>query len=172
MPISQTATPIKQPIFIRKHPNILNIKKIIEIVFFISCIYLIISFIYPFVGLNKIRLPEVTAPKVSPPDTELKQEVRPYEWYLEGVRGHQIFGSLAAPETERTSPAINADLIKDINLVGIIWGKTPQAVIEDKKAQKTYYVSEGQFIGEFQVENIQEGKVILNYRGEKFELYL
>ena len=74
--------------------------------------------------------------------------------------------------TSQPAIAANVDLLKDITLVGIITGANPQAVIEDKKSLKNYYVTKGQFIGQMQVEDIQEGKIIINYKGQKYELYL
>jgi type II secretory pathway component PulC len=65
---------------------------------------------------------------------------------------------------------VGTELMKEINLLGVISGANPQAVIEDKKSGKTYYVTEGQMIGDFQVEEIGYGKIILNYNGQKFEL--
>lgn len=151
----------------------LNIKKIIWAAFVFACIYLAASFIYPLVSLKRIELLQATPEKITESKIEVKSKARPYEFYLEGVKNRQIFGSPALKqEMGRPAIGLDTDLIKDFNLVGIISGENPQAVIEDKKVQKTYYLSKGQFIGEFQIEDIQEGKIILNYQGQKFELYL
>jgi hypothetical protein len=147
-------------------------RKIVMITLGASLIYLAASFIYPLLGLGKIKLPQVTPEKIIESKIEPTQEIKPYEFYLEAAKGRQIFGSVSGQGAEQPASSINADLIKDINLVGIISGENPQAVIEDKKAQKTYYVTKGQFIGEFQVDDIQEGKIILNYNGQKYELYM
>lgn len=157
---------------IPKYLSFPYIQKIIGIVFVVSCIFLIISFIYPWFGLRKIKLPQVTEEKMVDLKTEPRLEPKPYESYSEGIIDRQIFSSPTAQETQGPSSGVDIDLIKDINLVGIISGENPQAIIEDKKTQKTYYLSKGQFIGEFQVEDIREGKVILNFRGQRYELYL
>lgn len=157
---------------IKKYLSFLYIRKIIWFGFLVSCLYLIICLIYPWVGLRKIRLPQIEPGKIIESKKELKDQIKPYEFYLEGMRNRQIFSSKSSQETERSLSSVNADLVKDINLVGIISGENPQAIIEDKKTQKTYYVTKGQFVGEMQVEDIQEGKIILNYKGQRFELYL
>jgi len=160
---------------VQKYLSFLSIKKIIWIIFAVSCIYMISSFIYPWLGSGEIKPPEVTQNKVAVPEDELKRQEKPYEFYLEGIKNRQIFTSTSHQETQNPvseAKANAADLIKDINLVGIISGENPQAVIEDKKTQKTYYVTKGQFIGEFEVKDIQEGKVILNYKDQKYELYI
>lgn len=156
----------------QKYLSFINLSKIIRIAFVLSCIYLIVSLIYPWVALRKIRLPKAVPEKSLEIELGQKVEVKPYEFYLEGIKGHQIFSSAPSGGPGGPVSAVNVDLMKDINLVGIISGENPQAVIEDKKSQKTYYVTKGQFIGEYQVEDIQEGKIIVNYRGQRFELYL
>ncbi len=89
------------------------------------------------------------------------------------MANRQIFVSPAEQKTEKLMiSGVNIDLIKDMSLVGIIAGENPQAIIEDKKTQKTFYLSRGQFMGEFQVKEIKEGKVILDYKGQSYELYM
>ena len=154
----------------QKYFSFLGIKKIILVALVASCLYLAISFIYPIFGL-KVTLPKITPEKVTEEKIEAKDETKSSDYYLEGTQ-RQIFTSPANQEAEKPAAAESADMIKDITLVGILAGDNPQAIIEDKKTQKTSYVTKGQFIGELQVEDIQEGKVILNYKGQKLELYL
>ncbi len=152
----------------------MDIRKLLILLLAISFLYLVASFVYPWAGLKKIKLPDVPEERVriEEPETELKEEPKPYEFYLQGLSQRQIFSSPSAAEGINASPLASADLVKDINLVGIISGVNPQAVVEDKKTQKTYYLNKGQFIGELQIEDIQEGKIIVNYNGQKYELYL
>lgn len=151
----------------------LELRKIIAAAFIVSCIYLVISFVWPWVALRKIKLPQVSEVEIIEKKTETKPEIKPYEFYLEGIKGRQLFGATAAAsQAKAPASVISADLVKDINLVGIVSGENPQAVIEDAKTHKTHYVTRGQFIGEFQLEQIQEGKIILSYQGQSYELYL
>jgi len=152
--------------------NFKHTDKIIPVFFIISCIYLLIALLYPLVGLNKIRLPKVTGVKVTEPSKEEKLEVKPLESYEQAAAGRQIFNSSGSQAAQVPAGALEADMMKDISLVGVISGDNPQAILEDKKSQKTYYLTEGQSLGEFQIEDIQEGKIILNYRGQRYELYL
>ena len=62
------------------------------------------------------------------------------------------------------------DLVKDFVLLGVVEGKRNQAVIEDKKAKKTFFLYKGDMIKEFKVYDIKDGKVILDYKGERIEL--
>lgn len=67
-------------------------------------------------------------------------------------------------------PISKEDMIKDLNLMGIITGDNNQAIIEDKKTSKTFFLYEGDILEEFKVYDIKESSVILDYKGEKTEL--
>jgi len=154
----------------------ININRLIPVFFGASVIYLLVSFIYSWIGLKEIKLPDVSEEELKELQPKAKEEPRPYEFYSKGVSQHQIFGSPTGNAKSQDTPApavaTDTDLIKNISLVGIISGLNPQAIIEDKKAQKTYYLTKGQALGEIQVEDILEGKIIINYQGNRFELYL
>jgi len=91
-----------------------------------------------------------------------------YSVYSSSLSGRQIFGrSVAAPKE-----AAAEDLSANLSLVGIMPGAKPQAVIENKKSQKVYYVYEGGTFESFTVDEIKEGKVTIDYEGKKIELFL
>jgi len=148
-------------------------ENILKAVLFAGCLYLVFAFVYPMFGFGKI-----TASRTNPVDLlELEKKAqtgfKPFDFYLDGIKGRQIFSEKYGQSSlGATGTVMGSELLKDINLMGIISGDTPQAIIEDKKAQKTFYVSEGEFIGQFQVEDIQDGKVTLTYQGQRFDLYL
>jgi type II secretory pathway component PulC len=167
-PGKRAAFKIEVPSFL-KHPDA---RKTIFVLLAISCLYLVSSFIYPLVALRKVKLPEAPKEKSAVLEAVPRVEQKPLEEYLKEVSGKQIFSNLPSAGVAGPVSGVAVDLVKDINLVGIIAGDNPQAIIEDRKTQKTYYLNKGQFIGEFQLEDIQEGKIILNYNGQKFELHL
>lgn len=158
---------------VKKRFLFLNNKKIIWLSLIACGLYLIASLVYPWVGLEKIKLPQIAHNKDNLLRRTLKQNIKPYEFYLKGIEGRQIFVSHSTQEAPTSTIAqAGTDLMKDLSVVGIISGESPQAIIEDKKTQKTYYVNKGQFIGQVQIADILEGKIIVNYQGQKFELYL
>ena len=150
----------------------LNTNILILIGLVIAFLYLLSAFVYPlFITKRAIFLEEKAADKIIEPGEATRQdETKPYDFYTQGIKSKQIFGAASAQLTQESGVTVGANLIKDINLLGVISGASPQAIIEDKNSQKTYYVNKGQMIGEFQVEEIGDGKVILNYSGQKFEL--
>ena len=68
---------------------------------------------------------------------------------------------------------VNQEVIsaaQNFKLVGISWSNDPDAMIEDTKAKKTFFVKRGQMVGEFKVQAISRDKVILSYGQEEIEL--
>lgn len=64
------------------------------------------------------------------------------------------------------------DLIKNLNLLGIVSGQKQQVIIEDKKLKKTYFLYQGDYIGEIKIEAIYSDKVVLEYKGEQVHLFI
>lgn len=150
--------------------DFISLRKIIVSVGLLSALYLTASFIYPLLGLTKISPLQIKQESIN--NSPQKTETESFESYTQEIKDRRIFGNAASASQIQAPAAIDADIVKDITLVGILAGDNPQAVIEDKKTQKTFYLTKGQFIGEIQIDDILEGKVILNYRGQKYELYL
>ena len=107
----------------------------------------------------------------------LEEEKRPPVDYIAGQTGaRNIFQPIIKEEAAAQAPAEQGPKLEDIkaqlNLLGVVWGDNPQAIIEDKKAQKTYFLSKGQGFNDIEVKDIFENKVILSYQGQQFELTL
>jgi len=147
----------------------LGIRTVLWTSFILACVYLIFALLYPLFGLRAITLPKVDSRQTAE-ILPAAQKEKPFEYYAQAAAGKQIFGSATAVESTVAATRGSAELIKDFNLIGVVSGENPQAVIEDRKAQKSFTVTRGQFVGEFQVEDIQEGRVILSYQGQRFEL--
>lgn len=91
--------------------------------------------------------------------------------YSGQISARKIFGPPPVQVTQETGkPA--SEIFGNLNLVGIIAGAEPQAIIEDKKSQKTYYLNKGQSFDGITVEDILEDKVNLNSGGRRTTLVL
>ena len=106
-----------------------------------------------------------------PAQSQMPIETKNYSHYSNQIAGKKIFSAslFVQTETQVGSGEAPAD---NLGLVGIIPGADPQAIIEDKKAQKTYYLIKGQSVNGIILEDINENKVTLNYGGKKTILFL
>ncbi len=55
-------------------------------------------------------------------------------------------------------------------LLGVAMGDKKSAMIRDVKANKDYYCSEGDMVGDYRVKEIQKDKVIIEYEGSVIEI--
>jgi len=113
--------------------------------------------------------------RVKKSDTSAEAEaVKPYSYYGETIEKRDIFRPSFSGNTKGTANAVVSakEMAKDLNLVGIVAGKNPHAIIEDKKDGKTLLVNKGDTVGDLRVEEIQEDRVILSYQGEQMDLVL
>ena len=73
----------------------------------------------------------------------------------------------------RQEPKVNpVQLLRQIELQGVIGGGSPRAMVLYKNTNETVTVSAGDDLGEFQVVEIKERSVVLKWRDETFELSL
>ena len=105
-----------------------------------------------------------------------QRKQKDYSLFLQQIKNRNIF---ASPQRRSSAPAAGIDrtkinkIIENLQLVGVIAGEEPKVVIEDKKAQKSFYLKEGESFSEnIIVEKIEKNSVLINCYGETFELYL
>ena len=100
-------------------------------------------------------------------------------YYLEKMGQRDIF-QMGAVQKVTTTDGVQTqmqvtsakilEVTENLKLVGISWSSNPDAIIEDTKESKTFFVKPGQRIGEVKVQAIFKDKVILSYQGEETEL--
>jgi type II secretory pathway component PulC len=98
------------------------------------------------------------------------QKVPEVEIYLQQIRKKDIFNSASSRKDAKSGVSVEG--IKNIALLGIISEEPKQAIIKDKTTDVVYYLKESESTGEFKVFQVQDGKVIIEYRGERFEMQL
>lgn len=139
-----------------------------------ASIYFLSSLVMPVLHLNPVGIP----PEPNIEEAALNFEIKPFAIPL----GRNIFKTMSGEVDTNTTTASGIDqdeqdaltfeFIKNLSLVGIVSGQIPQAAIEDKQNLKTYYVTEGQYIQGVHIKDIQDTKVILKYKEQRFDLYL
>ncbi len=113
----------------------------------------------------------LAAVKIPPSD---KKPASSFEDYQKLLNEKAIF----APPVKSNNKAREVDgpslrdLVKDLSLVGIIPGDSPQAIIEDKKNGQTLFLKRGEMIDNIRVKEILSGKAILEYNDETITLSL
>ena len=62
------------------------------------------------------------------------------------------------------------DLAAPLALMGVVEGEPPQAIIQDRKTQQTYFLYEGDTLGEITIRRVRPGVVTLEYDGDEMDL--
>lgn len=154
--------------------KVLSFFAVILLVYFMVNLYILAVNFGKMPGLNiKIKQPQKTIPSIQAPTV-----LRALTYYLEKIRARDIFimGKVSQPEAEtgvpKPSPSRVAEVTQSLRLAGISWSTDPDAMLEDTKAQKTYFVKKGQILDTInvKVEAIFKDKVILSFEGAEIEL--
>ena len=108
-----------------------------------------------------IKLPEIST--------------RPLSYYEENVAGRDLFSlvqSSGTPGVSNVSTVTDTtpEVLRNLQLQGILFDQSAQAIIRDPASQQTFFVREGEAIKGAVVKHIEEGKVALDYQGQPIEL--
>lgn len=167
--------------FHREGPAQLDIKLInraLSFMILLLVFYFLSTFAVSLLGLKKVPRLEFKASaassSVSPQEILSLKKAAAY--YLEKVTERDIFKmgekkadkSAAAGSKPPSSRIMEAT--QHLKLVGISWSNDPDAMIEDSKAGRTFFMKRGQMLGEIKVQAIFKDKVVLGYEGEEIEL--
>ncbi|MEE8360318.1 MAG: hypothetical protein V3S04_05265 [Candidatus Omnitrophota bacterium] len=173
-PAKEKAVRISQPaVSFGGIANFENIKTLNTALF--AMLILIILYVFVdifFIPPKEIRVTGIDEKKYARSVDEI--DVRPYSYYSQEMRSKKVFRpSITQERTKSFAPEIIAEeIIGNLTLLGIVTGEVPQAIIEDKKLKKSFFLKEGQSTGGVLLKKIDEGSVTVVYRGEEFNLSL
>lgn len=134
-----------------------------------------LAFIKPYKNIKSLvsRTVAEEALKTAGTQVEPAAMARDYNSYSSVISGKSVFGQpQGQPQGPSGDIALSGDISDTIGLVGIVAGDSPQAIIEDKKSNKTYYLIKGQSFNGYLVDEILEDRVILDCDGKKTSLFL
>lgn len=101
--------------------------------------------------------------------------MKPLAYYEKEISRRNIFrqglGEDNVVKSMPTGPVFK-ELLKDLRILGIVSGSEKQAIIEDIKIGKTYFLFTGDYLGEIEVKAIYPDRVELEFKGEKINLFL
>lgn len=173
--VSQTAQPkliSKQKQKTRNSYLLINIALVG--ILFVILIFMGLGYIYPF--SPKIKIPDrVSANTQTREQMETSVAERPaLSYYTNSVGKRQIFKIFQPPKPKAKAPdkpkVTLQQRLAGYTFVGILFGDTPQAIVEDKKSARSHYVSAGQMLGEIKIESIERGKVTVSCEEETMDI--
>ncbi len=149
--------------------------KILGFLVALFTLYFLVNLAASLINLSKTPHLESSAPagKIEssiPETTGLKKAA---SYYLDKIRERDIFTmglKRVAAEKPNSPSSKSLEVAANLKLVGISWSNDPDAMIEDTKELKTFFVKRGQLVGDARVQAIFKDKVVLSLDGEEFEL--
>ncbi len=156
--------------------NIADINKVFSVA--VVCLLAYVVFDAVASARNLQRPPNFAPPKDMKAafKTEAIEPLKESSYYLQKVSSRDIFKEGKKVETVKQVPAQNAvvetaEAIKNLALVGISWSSNPDAIIEDKSHQRTFFVKRGQMVGDnVKVEAIFKDHVVVTFEDHEYEL--
>jgi len=119
---------------------------------------------------------QLTTSRAKPKTISLEEkEIKPLSYYQKEISKRNLFKAGASrPKAKKVIPAgpTFRDLVKSLQLLGIVSGDNPQVIVEDKKLKKTYFLNIGDYLGDIKIEEIHSDSVLLEYKGERVSLFL
>jgi len=102
---------------------------------------------------------------------------QPLTYYMQDIEKKNVFKSAIAEQTAAVNQTQEVkvkldEMAKGLVLKGIVAGEAPEAVIEDTKSGKTYFLKQGEKIGDVSVEEITDTRVRIGFGEQSAELVL
>lgn len=97
--------------------------------------------------------------------------IPPLSYYEEKASRRNLFRTRPVTELGATSVVAAPDVLQGLSLKGIIFDQNPQAIVQDDKARKSYFVRIGDSFNGVIVKGIEQEKVVIEYQGQVLELH-
>ncbi len=105
-------------------------------------------------------------------ENSILSNVKPFEYYEGRFKERNVFEmDVEKPEVQKlVTKDSELNLDQQLIIVGMIVDKDPKVIIENTQTHQTFFVSEGEFIGDALIEEIRQDKVTLNINNKKLIL--
>jgi len=167
--------------------KLINRGIIILLVFLVAGIALNLSRVQPS---PKDLLSQVPAPRPLTGEEQATASLRPLDEYLGEAAKRDLFTLAPPPKPEKPEPKaqpvkppeppqapkptsleILREKAKTLKLVGVSWGETPLAMIEDTAKRETSFLKAGQSINDIRIKAILKDRAILSYEDAEYDLF-
>ncbi len=139
---------------------------------FLLSVYVIYSYSVAIKRTPKIPATETINQTV----LTLRLEEKSYDFYAQTIGKRDIF-NLAPPAASVPAVQVSVEqkqqaveFVRNLKLVGIVLDKTPLAIIENLQTQDTIFLNKGGKLGDAVLEDIQEDKIVMKYKGQRIEI--
>ncbi len=163
------------------HFNLINRGLMVLLIFLVAAIAFNMNRVQPSL---KALFSQVVASRPLAGEEQALASLRPLADYVREVEKRDLFHPVPPPKPKGPEP--KAALVKPpgptpleilrekataLKLVGISWGETPIAMIEDTIKRETSFFKAGQFINEIQVKAILKDRAVLSYGDAEYDLF-
>jgi len=149
-----------------------NIRRL-NIMLFGALVLILLYFIAEFLFIPNAEIPaveEVASRSAAAAAEAIKQ--KPYSYYSKDFNKDMFKPLVQEKRTELQPKVLLEDILNNLSLLGIVSGEQPQAIIEDKKLHKTFFLKEGQSASGILLKKIDDGTATVVYKGEEITLTL
>lgn len=156
----------------KKQFDIKIINSFMVVCIFILSFYFVNNIFRSFKKINKLEFRVSNDLRQAQGGKQISR-LKDISFYLEKIENRDIFKMGPKTSTADINEVISskaAEATQNLKLVGIAWADDPDAIIEDTKQMRTFFVKKGQMIGDIKVESIFRDKVVLRYGEELIEL--
>jgi hypothetical protein len=139
----------------------------------ILSVYLISSISLSYLNVKNLSAMQLPVAPVSaaPALSKVTSLLKESAVYLEKVKERDIFKMGAKPVEEEVAPTGKIiDLCGVLRVVGISWSADPDAMVEDTKVNRTYFIKKGDSVGELTVKEIQKDRVVMILGDQQMEI--
>ena len=149
-----------------------SLNRFLLYLFYLLLLVFILSFFFADLVFRKAKVQDNSKQSKGISTEDFKKV--PYRDYSESILNKELFGKAIKTAEKKSAQVDIQSIIKDLVLIGILTEEEPKAIIEDKRSKKTYFLKQGGNLRNMRLVEIlvDEGKIVLEYQGENFDLYL
>lgn len=144
---------------------------------FASLSLLLVAFLFLlFIPLRALSLPFTlagsakTSSKYHVPQVETLNRLKSFEVLASDFSSHALFYNQSQSVLPQ-GPGLTEQM-KNFQLVGIVQGEKPEALIQHRSTQQTYFVRTGESFDAFKVKAINTGTIEVEFEGQTMEMQL
>lgn len=163
------------------HFNLINRGLMVLLIFLVAAIAFNMNRVQPSL---KALFSQVVASRPLAGEEQALASLRPLADYVREVEKRDLFHPVPPPKPKEPEPKAGTvkppgptplEILREkataLKLVGISWGETPIAMIEDTIKRETSFFKAGQFINEIQLKAILKDRAVLSYGDAEYDLF-